>query len=103
MIYRGIEDIYGALWQFVDGINIKDYKAYISQNSNDYAVDKFDGSYKALGYTNCSTTGQYQSAVGYDANNPIIDFATAVGGASNTYMTDYYWCAEGNRIALVRW
>lgn len=103
MIYRGIEDIYGALWQFVDGINIKDYKAYISQNSNDYAVDKFDGSYKALGYTNCSTSGQYQSAVGYDANNPIIDFATAVGGASNTYMTDYYWCAEGNRIALVRW
>lgn len=103
MIYRGIEDIYGALWQFVDGINIKDYKAYISQNSNDYAVDKFDGSYKALGYTNCSTTGQYQSAVGYDANNPIIDFATAVGGASNTYMTDYYWCAEGNRIAHVRW
>ena len=103
MIYRGIEDIYGALWQFVDGINIKDYKAYISQNSNDYAVDKFDGSYKALGYTNCSTTGQYQSAVGYDANNPIIDFATAVGGDSNTYMKDYYWCAEGNRIALVRW
>lgn len=103
MIYRGIEDIYGALWQFVDGINIKDYKAYISQNSNDYAVDKFDGSYKALGYTNLSTTDKYQSAVGYDANNPIIDFPTEGSGASNTYMTDYYWCAEGNRIALVRW
>lgn len=103
MIYRGIEDIYGALWQFVDGINIKDYKAYISQNSNDYAVDKFDGSYKALGYTNLSTTDKYQSAVGYDANNPIIDFPTEGNGASNTYMTDYYWCAEGNRIALVRW
>lgn len=102
MIYRGIEDIYGALWQFVDGINIKDYVAYVSQNSNDYAVDKFDGSYKALGYTNYSTSGQYQSAVGYDANNPIVDFPTAGGGASNTYMTDYYWCAEGNRIALVR-
>lgn len=103
MIYRGIEDIYGALWQFVDGINIKDYKAYISQNSNDYAVDKFDGSYKALGYTNLSTTDKYQSAVGYDANNPIIDFPTEGNGASNTYMTDYYWCAEGNRIAHVRW
>lgn len=103
MIYRGIEDIYGALWQFVDGINIKDYKAYISQNSNDYAVDKFDGSYKALGYTNLSTTDKYQSAVGYDANNPIIDFPTEGNGASNTYMTDYYWCAEGNRIARVRW
>ena len=102
MIYRGIEDIFGHIWQFVDGINIKDYKAYISQNSSDYAVDKFDGSYKALGYTNFSTTGQYQSAVGYDTNNPIVDFPTAGGGASNTYMTDYYWCAEGNRIARVR-
>lgn len=103
MIYRGIEDIYGNVWQFVDGINIKDYKAYVSQNSMDYAVDKFDGSYKALGYTNFSTSGQYQSAVGYDANNPLINFPTAGGGASNTYMTDYYWCAEGNRIALFRW
>ena len=103
MIYRGIEDIYGNIWQFVDGINIKDYKAYISQNSNDYAVDKFDGSYKALGYINLSTTDKYQSAVGYDANNPIIDFPIEGNGASNTYMTDYYWCAEGNRIALVRW
>lgn len=103
MIYRGIEDIYGNIWQFVDGINVKDYKAYVSQNSMDYAVDKFDGSYKALGYTNFSTSGQYQSAVGYDANNPLISFPTAGGGASNTYMTDYYWCAEGNRIALVRW
>lgn len=103
MIYRGIEDIYGNVWQFVDGINIKDYVAYVSQNSMDYAVDKFDGSYKALGYTNLSTTTQYQSAVGYDSNNPLIDFPTAGGGASNTYMTDYYWCAEGNRIARVRW
>ena len=103
MIYRGIEDIYGNIWQFVDGINIKDYKAYVSQNSMDYAVDKFEGSYKALGYTNFSTSGQYQSAVGYDANSPLINFPTAGGGASNTYMTDYYWCAEGNRIARVRW
>lgn len=102
MIYRGIEDIYGALWQFVDGINTKDYVTYVSQNSNDYAVDKFDGSYKPMVYTNCSTSGQYQSAVGYDANNPIIDLPTAVGGASNTYMTDLYWCAAGNMIALVR-
>ena len=69
----------------------------------DYAVDKFEGSYKALGYTNFSTSGQYQSAVGYDANSPLINFPTAGGGASNTYMTDYYWCAEGNRIAHVRW
>ena len=29
MIYRGVENIFGNIWQFVDGLGIKDYQAYI--------------------------------------------------------------------------
>ena len=52
MIYRGIEDIFGNVWQVVDGINIKDNVTYINYNPATYAVDTFDGDYKALSYIN---------------------------------------------------
>ena len=100
MIYRGIEDIFGNIWQFVDGINIKDRKAYICYDSNKYAVDTFSGSYKALGYTNATANG-FASKLGYDSANPMVALATESAGSSDTNMCDYYYQAEGDRIALV--
>lgn len=99
MIYRGIEDIYGNVWQFIDGLNIKDNVAYISYNSSDYAVDKFDGSYKALGYV-CAKANDWTKELGYDSSNPLIGLPLSVGGSDSTYITDYYWQNTGNRIAL---
>lgn len=100
VIYRGLEDIIGNVWQFIDGVNIKDYVAYVSYNPSDYAADKFDGSYKPLGYTNANSNG-WQKDIGYDENNPCFDFPISVGGGagSTTYTTDYYWINSGNRIA----
>lgn len=99
VIYRGIEDIYGNIWQFIDGLNIKDHIAYVSYNSSDYAVDKFDGSYKPVGYTTSNTNG-WVKELGYDNNNPLIGLAAVIGGSESTYVTDYYWQNSGNRIAL---
>lgn len=99
VIYRGTEDIYGNIWQFIDGLNVKDHIAYVSYNSSDYAVDKFDGSYKQVGYTTSNTNG-WVKELGYDNNNPLIGLATVVGGSESTYVTDYYWQNSGNRIAL---
>ena len=97
VIYRGIEDIYGNIWQFIDGLNIKDHIAYVSYNSSDYAVDKFDGSYKKVGYALSNTNG-YVKELGYDNNNPLIGLATVIGGSESTYITNYYWQDSGNRI-----
>lgn len=109
IIYRGIENIFGNIWQFVDGINLKDYQAYICYNPSEYVSDKFTDPYKELGYMcfkpveGASTTARegYAKALGYDPLNPLVSLTTDVGGASNTYMTDYAWINSGNRIALV--
>jgi len=100
IIYRGIEDIFGNVWQFVDGINIADYKAYICYDANKYAVDTFSGSYKALGYTNASVNG-FVSKLGYDSANPMVALTTEAVGSSDTNICDYYYQNSGNRIALV--
>ena len=101
VVYRGIEDLYGNVWQFFDGLNINNYQAYINYNPSTYASDVFDGDYHKLGYVNSSTTGSYITALGYDPKNPLVGLPTDVNGSSNTYMCDYYWTQSGERIALV--
>lgn len=100
MIYRGIENIFANIWQWVDGINIKDHLAYICKDHSKYASDKFDGDYKPLAYTNCDTNGNPKT-LGLDVDEPFFRFPTSIGGGTSTYMCDYYWQNTGNRVALV--
>lgn len=100
MIYRGIENIFANIWQWVDGINIKDHLAYICKDHSKYASDKFDGDYKPLAYTNCDTNGNPKT-LGLDVDEPFFRFPTSIGGGTSTYMCDYYWQNTGNKVALV--
>ena len=98
MKYRGIENLYGNIFQFVDGVNIKaDRQAYVSKNADTYLSDKFDGDYTSLGYTNANTNGTILK-MGYDKNRPFAQFPISVG--SGKY-GDYYYQQTGNRIALL--
>ncbi len=101
MTYRGIENVFSNMWTAIDGLNIKDYVAYICDDPSQYASDKFAAPYKAIGYTNLETTSVYPSKLGYDENNPEVALPTEANGSSGTGTCDYYWCAEGNRIAFV--
>lgn len=101
MIYRGIENIFGNLWTAVDGLNIKDYVAYICDDPTQYASDKFVAPYKAIGYTNLQTSDVYTSKLGYDEEHPEIALPIEANGSSGTGTCDYYWSSTGNRIAFV--
>ncbi|GEM_PF-996594 len=97
--YRGLEDLWGNVWEFVDGINIKaDHRPYVADHG--FASDVFYGTI-------------YQDA-GFDlpgTNNWVNNFACSAGadwllmpsavGASSAYIPDYYYQATGNRVALV--
>ena len=100
MIYRGVENIFANIWQWVDGINIKDNLAYICKDHSEYASDKFTDPYKPLAYTNCNTNGNPKT-LGLDVDEPFFRFPTEVGGGSSTYMCDYYYQNTGNRVARV--
>ena len=100
IIYRGVENIFGNVFQFVDGINIKDYVAYLCTTPSEYQVDKFSEPYNALGYVNANAEG-WAKALGYDDSYPIASLPTEVGASNSTGMTDYYYCNSGNRIARV--
>lgn len=101
MIYRGMENIFGNIWQFIDGINIQNYQAYICYDSTKYADDKYNDGYRAIGYVNSDADNVYAKRMGYDPNNPLVAFAIEVGGSNATYVTDTHHSAAAGTIASV--
>ena len=109
MIYRGIENIYGNIWQLVDGINFKNNYAYINYNPKTYKEDIFDGDYYQIGYINATGNTNanaypigFVTELGYDNTHSLIMFPTAINGKDGTYIPDYYYPSNGkSRISVV--
>ena len=110
VIYRGIEDIYGNTADFLDGINIKNYQAYINYDFTTYKSDVFDGNYKALGYVNKSFGDDggfgFITKLGYDSNNPLIGLPTEVDTNNTDFnnpsgIKDGYGATPGDKILVV--
>lgn len=98
--YRGIEDIFGNTWQFVDGVNINNdgtsSKLYLSTDYTYYADDVS---------TNYSYVGDLAEADGYGkalVNTQYGFYPLTVGGSSSTYLCDYYYTYFDNQ-ADVGW
>ena len=96
MTYRGIENFFGHIWKFIDGININNNRAYICNNSLlPFADDTLTG-YTDVGVNMVNSDG-YQSTLlqlGY------CFFPASVGASSSTKITDYYYQNSGWRLAL---
>lgn len=103
VIYRGIENIFGNVFNWINGLNIQEYQAYICRNPEEYTSDKFDGSYIKLGYMNCQERDMYIKKLGFDEKNPDIALPIEIGGGagSSSGMCDFYYSSEGNRVARV--
>ena len=103
MIYRGIENIFGNVYNWIDGLNIQNYQAYICRNPKEYISDKFEVPYIKLGYVNCNEKDMYIKKLGFDEKNPDIALPIEIGGGagSSSGMCDFYSSSEGNRVARV--
>ena len=96
--WRGIEDPFGNLYEWVDGVLINDNKGYICNKPSLFA-STLTADYKPLSYTNANTTG-YTFEMGYDENYPEAQFPISVGAGSSTGYADYYYQNPGLRGAL---
>ena len=103
VIYRGIENIFGNVFNWIDGLNIQNYQAYICRNPKEYISDKFEVPYIKLGYVNCNEKDMYIKKSGFDEKNPDIALPIEIGGGagSSSGMCDFYYSSEGNCVALV--
>lgn len=89
--YRGVENFWGNIFKWVDGLNIKNREAFVA-NEN-FASDTFTGSYTSV--------GTLASANGFVSNIQFPHFlATAVSGSSTSHLYDIYFQQSGDRVAL---
>ncbi len=101
-MYRGIESPYADIFQFVDGINIKDHQAWVCKDSTAYKSNTFAHPYEQLSYINHDVNG-YPTAMGYDELLPFAEFPIAIqtsGVSAAKYYCDYYYQNVGELIAL---
>jgi hypothetical protein len=97
--YRGVENPWGNIWKWVDGLNIQaDHKPWVADHS--FASDTFTDPYVPVGVTLPSSNGYGSDIV----LNDILDAAfltNAVAGSSSSGLYDYYYQNTGNRVAPV--
>ena len=97
VIYRGVENIFGNIYQWLDGINIgTGPKSWICNDRSQYASDKTTSPYVQVSYTEAS--GNYIKTMGYDSNYPAIQRATAVQSSSSSYCPDYFSSVAGYSV-----
>ena len=97
--YRGMENLWGNVYEWTDGANFIDRVPYYSTNRDSYADDITEG-YTACGGQNPGdgyiTKQRYVEALDWCISQP-----DAVGGSETTYFPDYHYYNTGNRILAV--
>ena len=97
--YRGMENLWGNVYEWTDGANFIDRVPYYSTDRDSYADDTTAG-YTACGGQNPEngyiTKQRYVEALDWCISQP-----DAVGGSETTYFPDYHYYNTGNRILAV--
>ena len=96
--YRGIENFFGHLWQWVDGVNFTNAQPFVCDLSGTFADNVFTGDYVRAKDSNVvditqPTSNGYQSSLQSGTN-----FIKTIGATSASKVTDYYYYASGSRV-----
>lgn len=100
VVYRGIEDFWGNVWEWVDGVNWNGGTYYVCNNPANYADDTATN-YTALSYKGSTDWSQsYITTEGLDTgNNPHVMLPSAAGsGSESTYYCDACWSSTGWKV-----
>lgn len=77
--YRGIENLWGNIWSWVDGMNVNDRTPYVC-NTFSFVDDTTTG-YTQIGFNLPSSN--FITAFGYDSNNDWVVLPSEVSSSSN--------------------
>ena len=103
VIYRGFENCFADIWEFIDGINIKNgTDVYVCMDPSKYAVDKFNDGYELVGYNLIGSEG-WAKNLGCDNDKPYVALPVSKGASNATGTCDYTYQTSntGNYIAYV--
>ena len=100
VIYRGIEDFWGNIWEWVDGVNFNGGTYYVCNDISKYADDTATD-YEQLSFTGATNwSSSYITEEGLDdGDNAHVMLPSAAGsGSETTYQCDACWSSTGWRV-----
>ena len=106
MAYRGIENLYGRAWQFVDGINVYERVVYLTNDQTAFDDDTADSLTDIVfkhGYEFYAQVPTGSSSYQKELH-PLPDVflpSVVTGASSTTYLGDAFWSSTGWRVAAV--
>lgn len=96
MKFLGVENFYGNVWEFVDGLTIVNYVCKITEDPSKY--DDVGTSYEiTAGTVPSGASGNYVKTM--QATNDAPFLPSVVGGSETTYFCDALWIDPGTRVA----
>lgn len=96
--YRHIENPWGNVSEWIDGINFSGGTVYVCTDISKYADNT------STNYTNIGTKAQsngYISATGYSSTSPWSFYPTSTSGSETIYIPDYSLYYSGWRVLCV--
>ena len=102
--WRGIENLWGNIWNYIDGINLNGTTAYICNTFN--FVDDTSTGYTQIGFT-VAGGGNWITSFGYDSNNDwiLLPAETDANGSGDGTIGDKCLTSSGWLVCIVggRW
>jgi hypothetical protein len=101
MSYRGIENVFGNVWKFVDGINIDnrdgDCHVFVSYTVSTFTDDTSGGDYIDTNHAPAfgDSDGYVVDIKGSGQYCPFYP-SNISGGSSSTYLCDYHYNTSGS-------
>lgn len=101
VVWRGIEGLWGNVWEWFDGLNWNGGTYWVSNDQSSYADGTSTG-YTSLSYTGGATnwSTSYIKEMGYDADAAAYMLPTTGGGSNSSYYCDAVSSSTGWRVAL---
>jgi hypothetical protein len=100
--YRGIEDPWGNVWEWVDNLNINNNQGYVDilRRRSAYSDSYLNANYTALSAAFPATSNYFVKPL-ICRTTGLSCLPATVGGASNQYYCDCYYQVTGDRAASV--
>jgi hypothetical protein len=98
--YRHMENLWGNIWNWCDGMNFNGSTIYLNMNPATYNDNVGTGDYAALSYAKALANG-FQKVLGFDPNYPFTWICQDATGADGTFVSDYYYQDTGWRALML--
>lgn len=98
--YRGIENVWGNVWQFIDGVTVNNRQLYVSTNENTFADDVDSGDYQSLGVPLPNANDTFIKSW-QPLKDVFVPAKVGYGANSSTFIGSALWTGTGWQVMYV--